>query len=130
MEGNSIAMASSTPAPSAIAISSSPSNDSMDHSIVLETVPDESTIEAAEAVVALGSDLKHQKHFCIYGANSDKNNSFEIIQVLYQKKMSIILIITTLMIKKRKKYTITWNEEPQHQHHHHPIESYLSSKMK
>eukprot|EP00957_Ditylum_brightwellii_P061063 4634616-Ditylum_brightwellii.AAC.1 len=60
MEGNSITIASSTSAPSAITICSSPSNDFMDHSIVLETVPDESTIEAAEAVVALGSDPKQQ----------------------------------------------------------------------
>eukprot|EP00957_Ditylum_brightwellii_P113718 8670331-Ditylum_brightwellii.AAC.1 len=30
----------------------------MDHSIVLETVPDESTMQVAGAVVALGSDLK------------------------------------------------------------------------
>eukprot|EP00957_Ditylum_brightwellii_P125191 9544021-Ditylum_brightwellii.AAC.1 len=61
MEGNRIVMASSIPAPSAVTISSSPYNNSMDHSIVLEMVPDESTIEAAEAVVALGSDHTQQK---------------------------------------------------------------------
>eukprot|EP00957_Ditylum_brightwellii_P011756 887450-Ditylum_brightwellii.AAC.1 len=57
MEGKSTSMASSTPAPSATTFSSSPSNSSMGHSIILETVPNESTIEAAKAVAALGSDL-------------------------------------------------------------------------
>eukprot|EP00957_Ditylum_brightwellii_P170892 13007028-Ditylum_brightwellii.AAC.1 len=61
MEDKSTVMGSSTPVPSAVTISFSPTNDSTDHNIVLETVPEESTIEAAEAVVALGSDLKQQK---------------------------------------------------------------------
>eukprot|EP00957_Ditylum_brightwellii_P160705 12234885-Ditylum_brightwellii.AAC.1 len=61
MEGNSIAMSSSIPALSSVTINSSPSNNSTDHSIVLEMVPDESTIEVAEAVVVLGSDHKQQK---------------------------------------------------------------------
>eukprot|EP00957_Ditylum_brightwellii_P172847 13158680-Ditylum_brightwellii.AAC.1 len=60
MEGNIIAMESSTPAPSAITISSLLSINSMDHSIILEMVQDESIIKAAEAVVALGSNLKQQ----------------------------------------------------------------------
>eukprot|EP00957_Ditylum_brightwellii_P034037 2577945-Ditylum_brightwellii.AAC.1 len=60
MEGNSIAMASSIPAPSTVTISSSPYNNSMDHSMILEMVPDESAIKAAEAVVVLGSDNKQQ----------------------------------------------------------------------
>eukprot|EP00957_Ditylum_brightwellii_P189324 14410131-Ditylum_brightwellii.AAC.1 len=54
-------MASSTPAPSAVTISSLPSGNSTADSIILETVLDESTMEAAEAVVALGSDLKQQQ---------------------------------------------------------------------
>eukprot|EP00957_Ditylum_brightwellii_P036667 2777469-Ditylum_brightwellii.AAC.1 len=49
MEGNSTAMTSSTLAPSDITIIVTMSNNSMDHSIVLEMVPDESTIKAAEA---------------------------------------------------------------------------------
>eukprot|EP00957_Ditylum_brightwellii_P090215 6871059-Ditylum_brightwellii.AAC.1 len=61
MKGNSIAMASSIPSPSAVIISSSPYNDSTDQSIILEMVPDESAIKAAEAVVVLGSDHKQQK---------------------------------------------------------------------
>eukprot|EP00957_Ditylum_brightwellii_P151161 11509726-Ditylum_brightwellii.AAC.1 len=61
MKGNSISMVSSTPAPSAVTISSLPSYNSTDHSIVLETLPGESTMQAAEAVVALGSDHTQQK---------------------------------------------------------------------
>eukprot|EP00957_Ditylum_brightwellii_P040393 3056784-Ditylum_brightwellii.AAC.1 len=61
MGGNNTSMASSTQSLSVITISSLPYNDSMDHSIVLETVPDESTIKVANAVVVLGSDLKQQK---------------------------------------------------------------------
>eukprot|EP00957_Ditylum_brightwellii_P160340 12205400-Ditylum_brightwellii.AAC.1 len=41
MEGNSLVMTSSTPTPSAVTIRTSQSNDSTDHSIVLETVLDE-----------------------------------------------------------------------------------------
>eukprot|EP00957_Ditylum_brightwellii_P204448 15339306-Ditylum_brightwellii.AAC.1 len=61
MKGNIIAMASSIPAPSAVTTSSSPYNNSMDHSMILEMVPDESAIKAAEAAVVLGSDHKQQK---------------------------------------------------------------------
>eukprot|EP00957_Ditylum_brightwellii_P137486 10482247-Ditylum_brightwellii.AAC.1 len=61
MEGNSITMASSIPAPSVVTISSSPYNNSTDHSMILEMVLDESTIKAAETVAALGSDYKQQK---------------------------------------------------------------------
>eukprot|EP00957_Ditylum_brightwellii_P168783 12846856-Ditylum_brightwellii.AAC.1 len=49
MEGNNISMASSISAPSAVTINSSLYNISTDYSIFLETVPDESTIEAAKA---------------------------------------------------------------------------------
>eukprot|EP00957_Ditylum_brightwellii_P195592 14903446-Ditylum_brightwellii.AAC.1 len=61
MEQNSITMAPSIPAPSAVTISSSPYNNSADHSIVLEMVPDESTIMDAETVFVLGSDHKQQQ---------------------------------------------------------------------
>eukprot|EP00957_Ditylum_brightwellii_P013377 1010387-Ditylum_brightwellii.AAC.1 len=50
VEGNSIVMASSTPALPAVTISSSLSNDFTDHSIILEMVW--STMQAAEAVGA------------------------------------------------------------------------------
>eukprot|EP00957_Ditylum_brightwellii_P067524 5126201-Ditylum_brightwellii.AAC.1 len=63
MEGNSIAVASSIPAPSVVTIISSLYNDSTDHSIVLETVLDESTIKAAEAIVALGSDTNSKSMY-------------------------------------------------------------------
>ena len=43
-------MTSSTPAPSDVTISSSPSNDLMDHNIILETVPDE-TLFCAKYVI-------------------------------------------------------------------------------
>eukprot|EP00957_Ditylum_brightwellii_P188819 14372699-Ditylum_brightwellii.AAC.2 len=69
-EGNNIAMTSSTPPPSAITISSLPSNDFMDHSIVLEMVPDESTMHAAEAVGA--------KH-CYYDFSSSVECTVELI---------------------------------------------------
>eukprot|EP00957_Ditylum_brightwellii_P100615 7669592-Ditylum_brightwellii.AAC.1 len=60
MEENTISMELSTPALSAITISYSPTTNSMNHSIILEMVTDESTIKAAEAVVALGFNLKQQ----------------------------------------------------------------------
>mmetsp|Transcript_27984 Transcript_27984/g.41267 ORF Transcript_27984/g.41267 Transcript_27984/m.41267 type:complete len:95 (-) Transcript_27984:71-355(-) len=59
-------MVSSTPAPSDVTISSLPSGNSADYSIILETVLDESTIEAAEAVVALGSDLKQYRSIPLF----------------------------------------------------------------
>eukprot|EP00957_Ditylum_brightwellii_P074658 5674294-Ditylum_brightwellii.AAC.2 len=58
MEGNNTAMASSTSAPSAIIVSSMTSNNSLDHSIALETVQNESTIKVAKDIVVLGSNLK------------------------------------------------------------------------
>jgi len=54
-------MASSIPAQSDVTISLLTSSNFTDYSIVLETVPDESTIEAAEAAVVLGSDLNWHK---------------------------------------------------------------------
>eukprot|EP00957_Ditylum_brightwellii_P138434 10551720-Ditylum_brightwellii.AAC.1 len=77
MEGNSIVMASSTPALSAITIRYSPYGDSMDYSTVLEMVPYESTPSMLQKLLFhldLSSSNKSSQFYIAHGSKLSAQN--------------------------------------------------------